>query len=143
MNWADLEHSCRSLFGWGWQTTLARGLGVDGRTSRRWKSEESVPAYVEAVLESLQALKNAGEPLPARWAPSVERRRSKASRISAARHLCRQAFAKYRGTALNNIADMPHIGKDEALILAEALESQGDVSAFKIGREIRALVTQC
>jgi hypothetical protein len=65
------------------------------------------------------------------------------SRISAVRDLCRQAFAKYRATALNNIADMPHIGKDEALIVAEALESQGDVSAFKAGREIRALVAQC
>ena len=141
MEWAKVELICKSLLGWGWQTTLAHGLGLDNRTIRRWSSDGTAPTYVEAVLECLQALKKAGEPLPARWAPSLERRRDRKSRIDAARELCLQAFAKYRASALNNIADMDRIGKKEALIIAEALESQGNVSAFKMGREIRSLVT--
>ena len=143
MNRETLGSIARVLFGWGWQSTLARGLGVDSRSVRRWGLNVPVPGYVEAVLESLLALSEAGKPLPPRWRATGERRRLRKLAIIELERMCRDAFARYRVRALDNIALPGRVSREEALVVADALESQGDVMAFKLGRRIRELARQC
>ncbi len=57
--------------------------------------------------------------------------------------MCRKAFARHRVRSLDNISLPNRIGRDEALVVADALESQGSVAAFKLGRMIRDLAGQC
>jgi hypothetical protein len=138
MSGAALEQIGIELFGWGWQTSLAKGLGVDDRTVRRW-TDLGAPQYVEATLECLKLLRDARVPLPPRWT-STEARKPK---MKALRQLCRDAFRQYRARGLDNVVEPKKIGKREALVIAEALEAQGNVPAFKMGRAIREQAAQC
>jgi hypothetical protein len=139
MDRAELEQVGVDLFGWGWQTSLAKGLGVDGRTVRRWGIDIAAPRYVEAILECLRALRDAGRPLPPRWTSIRERK----VKMQVLRQLCRQAFSEYRVRGLDNIAEPKTIGKREALVIADALEAQGNVLAFKLSRAIREQAARC
>jgi hypothetical protein len=135
----ELERLAIGLFGWGWQTSLARGLRVDDRTVRRWGVDIGTPRYVEAVLECLGALRDAGKPLPSRWTSTKERK----PKMRILRELCRRAFRDYRVRALDNIAEPKKLGRREALVIADALEAQGNASAFKLGRAIREQAGRC
>jgi hypothetical protein len=56
------------LGGRGWRKRLAVALGVDYATVKRWTADGGkVPIYVQALLECLEALAAAGQPLPDRF----------------------------------------------------------------------------
>lgn len=139
MDRAELQSQAESLFGWGWQRTLASGLGLDDRTVRRWGNGMPVPHYVAALLESLAALRQAGSALPPRWTSSGERRTLRRE----LHRLCALAFSTYRVNGLDNVAVPSRPGWREAMVVAEALESQGNVPAFRLGRQIRDLANRC
>ena len=143
MDRSSLESCGKTLFGWGWQTTLATGLGVEDRTVRRWGVDLDVPAYAEAVVESLLSLREVGVSLPKRWLPSVERRRRRRIAMQNLQQLCDRAFKEFRSRGLDNVSRPNVVRKPEALVIAAALESQGNISAFKLGREIRSLASKC
>ncbi len=57
------------LQGRGWRKRFAAAIGVDYATVKRWTAENGkVPTYVEALIECLEALEQAGLPLPERFA---------------------------------------------------------------------------
>ena len=143
MNRSELHRGAGRLFGWGWQTTLARGLGVEDRTVRRWGVDLDVPTYVEAVIESLSALRQNGISMPERWTPSAERRRQRRIVMQNLQRLCDRAFKEFRSRGLDNVSRPDSIRKAEALVVAAALESQSSISAFRLGREIRSLADRC
>ncbi|MBM3539494.1 MAG: hypothetical protein FJX55_16905 [Alphaproteobacteria bacterium] len=139
MDRSTLHSQSEQLFGWGWQRALASGLGLDDRTVRRWGNDIPVPQYVDALLESLVALRRAGAPLPGRWTSSRERRGARRE----LQRLCALAFSEYRAGGLDNLAAPERFGRRQAMIVAEALESQGNVPAFRLGRQIRDLARRC
>ena len=51
----ELRSAGEELFGrWGWQTKLAKALGVDGSTVRRWLSGASaIPGPAVVAIEHL------------------------------------------------------------------------------------------
>lgn len=52
MNADELKVAGRKLYGYGWQTRLAKELGVDGSTVRRWVSGAiPVPGPAAAAVE--------------------------------------------------------------------------------------------
>lgn len=54
MDVEELKRTGRDLFGNSWQTRLARALGIDSSTVRRWISSNlPLPGYVEAFLSMM------------------------------------------------------------------------------------------
>lgn len=52
---AELENRASSLYGRDWQSPLARRIGVDARTVRRWKAaEREIPLWVSKFLDVLE-----------------------------------------------------------------------------------------
>lgn len=51
MNVEEFRDLGQRAFGWGWQSRLARLLGINSRTVRKWASGDTpVPSWVEAAL---------------------------------------------------------------------------------------------
>lgn len=70
MSGKEFIETLRREFGWGFQGTFAKAIGVDISTISRWGSDDiRLPLYAETILELLLACKKAGVPLPDRFAP--------------------------------------------------------------------------
>lgn len=60
------QRAAAALGGHGWKTLMAKALGKNQSTVRRWVSgEEPVPAYAVAALELLEAVPTGFRPM--RW----------------------------------------------------------------------------
>jgi hypothetical protein len=52
---AELEQRCSALHGKKWQSSLARRVGVDARSVRRWKAgDRDIPAWLEWAIGILE-----------------------------------------------------------------------------------------
>lgn len=51
----DLERRCSAIYGREWQTSLARRVGVDTRTVRRWKAgDRAIPLWLVEFVGVLE-----------------------------------------------------------------------------------------
>jgi hypothetical protein len=52
---AELEKRASALYGKNWQSALARRVGVDARTGRRWKAgDREIPAWLVWAIGVLE-----------------------------------------------------------------------------------------
>ena len=51
MTFEQLRDRCVAKYGLGWQTKLAKAIGVSTRTVRRWVSARKFPHWLPAKLE--------------------------------------------------------------------------------------------
>ncbi len=66
------------LGGSGWRKRLARAIGVDYATVKRWTSDNGkVPGYMIALLEALEMLDGEGYELPERFAIGAKKSKVK------------------------------------------------------------------
>ena len=54
MTTEELKRAGETLYGWGWQIALARALGVNDRTVRRWAAGDTeIPRPTEIAIKAL------------------------------------------------------------------------------------------